>query len=553
MALSDIKYITGDNLSKIGVSQFPGQMSVLKVAEVEFKALEEAVVGTYIIAMDQTATNGKVLYFNGELNSKGALMTTEKADKAVSVVVEVVEGGYTLKVGDKYLEGYLNGTYKNLRLVDNAAVWTWNADAKVFVCDIEGTNYYFGDRDRGGYANDTMALSDIKYITGDNLSKIGVSQFPGQLGNFGFVSEGETPEVPETPETPENKPALETEFETTSFTDIAAAVPNAGDKSETAVYAIGYVKEVADWSYSVTLEDAEGNTLATFQVKSFDGALKLTEIPYTIEKGTILVLYGYPSNYKGTVQLADAVVVQIGTEVQEDNDNYKLARAAAALSLAKSYTENFELPVEDTTNNATITWASSNAAIVVDGANATVTQGAADVTGKLTATVKVAELTKTVEFDITVPAAALYSHIFAAGDLGEDTANSGVARTVTLSSVEWTFTPTWKNAEGYFGSNNDKGVQVGSGSKPMTNVELSATLTGEFSTIVVNASTASSATETLTVYVDGVQVGETITLTSSAADYTFTLSAAQTNGIVKLVFEQSETSKALYIKQITVK
>ncbi|MBQ3495818.1 MAG: hypothetical protein IJA76_03955, partial [Clostridia bacterium] len=90
-----------------------------------FKPISAPAAGTYKIAMDTTPANGGVLYFDGTLNSKGALQTTEKADKAVDVVVEVVDGGYTLKVGDKYLEGYLNGTYKNLRLVDNAAVWTW--------------------------------------------------------------------------------------------------------------------------------------------------------------------------------------------------------------------------------------------------------------------------------------------------------------------------------------------------------------------------------------------------------------------------------------------
>ncbi|MBO5713372.1 MAG: hypothetical protein J6R88_04155, partial [Clostridia bacterium] len=148
------------------------------------KPISAPVAGTFKIAMNTTPANGSVLYFDGTLNSKGALNTTDKAHKAVDVVVEVVEGGYALKVGEQYLEGYLNGTYKNLRLVSNAAVWTWKDEAKVFVFEIEGVNYYFGDRDRGGYANTTMALSDIKYITGENLSKVGVSQFPGLLGTL---------------------------------------------------------------------------------------------------------------------------------------------------------------------------------------------------------------------------------------------------------------------------------------------------------------------------------------------------------------------------------
>ena len=193
MALSDIKYITGDNLSKVGVSQFPGLLSNLVVKEVELVSISAPAAGTYKIAMNTTPANGAVLYFAGTINSKGALETTDKADKAVDVVVEVLDataGTYSLKVGDQYLEGYLNGTYKNIRFSTTAAAWTWNDEAKVFVCDIDGVKYYFGDRDRGGYANTTMALSDIKYITGDNLSKVGVSQFPGQLGSWQFVQEG---------------------------------------------------------------------------------------------------------------------------------------------------------------------------------------------------------------------------------------------------------------------------------------------------------------------------------------------------------------------------
>ena len=212
MALSDIKYITGDNLSKIGVSQFTGAFSTVVTKEVAASPITTPGAGSFIIVMDTTPANGKPLYFNGELNSKGALMTTDKIENAVEVIVEVLDaeaGTYSLKVGDKYLEGYLNGTYKNIRFADEPKAWKWNSDAKVFVCDIDGIDYYFGDRDRGGYANDTMALSDIKYITGDNLSKIGVSQFTGAFSTIEFVTEdgGETPDQPgegggETPDQP---------------------------------------------------------------------------------------------------------------------------------------------------------------------------------------------------------------------------------------------------------------------------------------------------------------------------------------------------------------
>ena len=155
--------------------------------------ITEAAAGTFVIIMDTTylgAEKGKVYYFNGELNDKGALKTSTNVADAAQVVVEAVNGGYALKVGTKYLEGYVNGSYKNLRFADTAQVWKWNTDLKTFTFTIDGVDYYVGDRDRGGYSNDTMALNDIKYATGDNLSKVGKSQFVGCPGTIELVAGG---------------------------------------------------------------------------------------------------------------------------------------------------------------------------------------------------------------------------------------------------------------------------------------------------------------------------------------------------------------------------
>ena len=157
------------------------------------EAIDAPAAGSYVIAMDQTAAGGKVLYFDGTLSSKGALNTTEKADKAVAVEVAVLDAEaktYSLKVGDQYLEGYLNGTYKNIRFAAEAKAWKWNDEAKLFVCDIDGTDYYFGSYLKNDAPNGSaMALSAISYITGDNLSKIDVSQFPGRVGSIQVVAD----------------------------------------------------------------------------------------------------------------------------------------------------------------------------------------------------------------------------------------------------------------------------------------------------------------------------------------------------------------------------
>ena len=149
--------------------------------------------GQYVFAMDQSAVEGYgVLYANGEIGSKGQLLTTDKAHKAAKFDIAAVEGGYTIKLGDKYLEGYLNGNYKNLRFSDTEAIWAWNDEAKVFTCDIDGAAYYFGTYLSSGVPKyDYMSLSAVSYITGDNLSKIDVSQFVGHLCEVKTVPAGD--------------------------------------------------------------------------------------------------------------------------------------------------------------------------------------------------------------------------------------------------------------------------------------------------------------------------------------------------------------------------
>ena len=162
------------------------------------KMVDAPAAGTYKIAMDTTAAGGTVLYFDGTLNKKGALVTTEKYEKAADVVVEAVEGKegvYTLKVGDKYLVGYLNGDYNNIKLDTTAGEWKWNDKIKSFTCafvDKNGTEttFYFGTYvNKSGQVGNTMSLSAISFVTGENASKVGVSQFVGYVGNRDFVSE----------------------------------------------------------------------------------------------------------------------------------------------------------------------------------------------------------------------------------------------------------------------------------------------------------------------------------------------------------------------------
>ena len=179
--------------------------------------VEDVKAGTYKLGMNQTALeNGEILLADGTLNNKGALITTAKASKAADFVLAAVEGKantYTIKLADKYLVAYRNGTYNNLKLDDAACEWVYDATLKTFVATISyddnGTTktaeVYMGSylNTKTNVAGDTMSLSLTSYISGDNASKIDVSQFPVYLYAVKEAGEGgeEQPEELGDPET----------------------------------------------------------------------------------------------------------------------------------------------------------------------------------------------------------------------------------------------------------------------------------------------------------------------------------------------------------------
>lgn len=145
--------------------------------------------GTYKFTMDTTAEGGDVLYATGAIDKKGALVTTTDPTKAADFVVEAVAGKenvYTIKFGDKYLVGYLNGKYNNMKLDATPGEWTWNDTIKAFTCsfkdkDGKNTEFFFGAYYDAGKDNlgNTMALSKVSFVTGDNAKNIGKTQFIG--------------------------------------------------------------------------------------------------------------------------------------------------------------------------------------------------------------------------------------------------------------------------------------------------------------------------------------------------------------------------------------
>ena len=123
---------------------------------------------------------------------------------------------------------------------------------------------------------------------------------------------------------------------------------------------------------------------------------------------------------------------------------------------------------------------------------------------------------------------------------------------LTLDGVDWTLSSS--AAINYFGfdtNTTNKGLQIGAGSVEKASPDFTFSTTeiaGKITSITVNASTAKSASATLTVKVNDTQYGDTKDLTKTATDYTFTGSET---GTIEISYAQT-TSKALYIKSITV-
>lgn len=136
------------------------------------------VVGTkYKLGLEHVVNNSQ-LFIDGDMASNGyALQTTSDKSLAADVVLETASGGYYLKVlkqgsSAKYLDGFANGSYVNLRLLDQpSCVWKFNTIYNTFTTEISGcTNESKnGTNFIGTYGTYTdLRISSISYITNEN-------------------------------------------------------------------------------------------------------------------------------------------------------------------------------------------------------------------------------------------------------------------------------------------------------------------------------------------------------------------------------------------------
>ena len=143
----------------------------------------------YTLALYQSS-KGKVFYFNGK-KSGNFIDTTENFAEAVKVKLVAVEGGYHISfVADgktQYIDAYEYTAGKvGVQLTETpTAVFTYNAELKTLVAKVINVDYYLGSYKIDATKDfNTISASKTDFITGDNASKIDVTQFPVRLLNL---------------------------------------------------------------------------------------------------------------------------------------------------------------------------------------------------------------------------------------------------------------------------------------------------------------------------------------------------------------------------------
>ena len=208
-SVSNTYYITGDKAADVGVAQFPGNFATLAPATyVPEKAETPAKDTAYKFFFHQVKLD-KTFYFAGYMDGY-YLATTDKADKAVDVYLEAVEG----KDG-AFLLYFMNGDVKTyIEVYERQAGEAGKGKGSIQLVTTAPTNYYTIDATTGAlvytaadglnsyylgtYSTySTFSVSNTYYITGDKAGDVGVTQFVGNLATLKLVEV-----APKTVETP---------------------------------------------------------------------------------------------------------------------------------------------------------------------------------------------------------------------------------------------------------------------------------------------------------------------------------------------------------------
>ena len=126
--------------------------------------------------------------------------------------------------------------------------------------------------------------------------------------------------------------------ELTSFDALKALVPEAGNSTKEKYLTIGYVEEIKHTEYgNMVISDANGKTLEIYGSYGHDGSKRYDKLDVKPGVGDVVVLYGIMDNYKGTVQMKNAWIMQVETTVF---GNVEAPKTPVETTIAEALTMN---------------------------------------------------------------------------------------------------------------------------------------------------------------------------------------------------------------------
>ena len=289
---------------------------------------------------------------------------------------------------------------------------------------------------------------------------------------------------------------------------------------------------------TLTISAPSGYSVSPNSIDVSAGTLSATNITVSKNTTTANTYNGNLSVYGGGVAQANAVTASLSMTVvapvePEITFNNGTVEVGEDLDLSSLFTSNSEGAV-----TYTITAGGSNATL----SGSTLTGSViGDVTVQATQAANAGYVEKSVTATINVVAALSKSILNFTDEYGDGGATAD-------DDAVWTVTSDGTEAQ-YDGT---KGIHYGASSAAVQYIRLSTSdINGTIKKIVVNASTASGVTATVSVTVGGSAFGgDAQNLSSTATEYTFNGSAS--GEIIVTITKPSSANKALYCKSIIV-
>lgn len=312
----------------------------------------------------------------------------------------------------------------------------------------------------------------------------------------------------------------------------------------------GTITAVANTTFgNFDLTDETG-TVYIYGLNSPDGATNKYWATSGAKLGDDIIIKTVRAEFNGSAQGINAKFVELlpGTLAfwSFDKDNVVFGSSDAAEQTVNVVAYNTTEEIKVASNNAQFSASYADGVITIVAAENTLTEkieGIVTVTcGSLSKEITVSQAAY-VEPGQGLTKGEQYTYTFTKSVFS---ANG----TKALGALNWTIA----GDGGYWGwdSQNGKGQQFGSSSKPYTALTISTEdYTEGVETITLTTSGASSTNAKVEVYVGGVKLGQTVSLASTSKDYTFSNNGEILAGKIELKYTQT-SKKAIYLKGITI-